>query len=437
MSYHLSRYVISFAGEGDKTILHNTYNGKVAQLPTALFEKANALNDYAALQTLFHPLGQAGQSILDDYFVAEDDDIEALKKLLMRNKYSSDTLAITIMTTLNCNLACVYCYQQGIVDPSLHLSEKTALMFGNWVISKIDEVSPRKIVFHFYGGEPLMNLSALDKVMPRIINYADERHIDFSSYITTNGILLNKKNLARLKKWKIISAQISIDGPERIHDMRRPFKDGKGSYHIIMENIRSALQEKLQIMLRLNLDRQNYLYAEQLFTELHDMKLPNTDLLHVKIETVSPIMNPSVHCNQYTFTSDQELALLCGLWKKQVANGFKIHSVMPVDSACENMRKHAYTISSDGRIYPCPGFIGIEGFEVGNIQSGLDTDRLEHLLSINPWENCLECTYAPVCQGGCRMCAYVTSKKCDALYCRKSFYEAIYPEFIKCKYGIR
>lgn len=149
MSYHLSRYVISFAGEGDKTILHNTYNGKVAQLPTALFEKANALNDYAALQTLFHPLGQAGQSILDDYFVAEDDDIEALKKLLMRNKYSTDTLAITIMTTLNCNLACVYCYQQGIVDPSLHLSEKTALMFGNWVISKLTRYRHVKLCFIF------------------------------------------------------------------------------------------------------------------------------------------------------------------------------------------------------------------------------------------------------------------------------------------------
>ena len=432
---HLSNYSLFIDINEKEGALFNTFSGTLTMIPKHIYEQLLSPFEFDDLVSIF---GEDADFIKERYCSENGEEVETLKQKLLYNKWRKDRLTVTIMTTLACNMACVYCYQQGLVDRSLHMSPLIAKKIMEWVIETIHKNRPKEVIFHFYGGEPLINLDVLDTIMPKIMQASDEIGASFTSYITTNGTLLTKDNILRLKKWNLDNAQISIDGPQEIHDSRRPFIRDAGSYNIIINNVIAALEEGLHVVVRINVDKQNLPYIEELFKDFCNRGLEKYPGLQINIEIVSPIMHPSDHCLKYTFTSEDEMKTLAGLWKMQVDYGFPIKSAMPIDSACENQVENSYTFSSNGDMYMCPGFIGIEQFMVGNIMDeDFNHGKYESLINVDVWKYCLECTFAPVCQGGCKMCAFVTQHEFGKPYCRKDFISEIYPEFIRSKYRLK
>ena len=72
----------------------------------------------------------------------------------------------------------------------------------------------------------------------------------------TNGYELDAF-LDLLKQIPFSSLQITVDGPEAVHDSRRYLAGGQGSYRRIMENIEKALAIGVSIHLRVNVNRSN------------------------------------------------------------------------------------------------------------------------------------------------------------------------------------
>lgn len=431
---HLSNYTLYFEQNDREGVLFNTFYGTLIVIKKEMYSKLEKDFDEMELKKI---CGDYYEFVKSKFCCIDTEDREALKEKLLYNKHNKKRLTVTIMTTLACNLSCVYCYQQGLVDRTLHMELETAEKIKDWTIQKIIKNKPKEIIFHFYGGEPLIKLDILEKIMPEIMSAAKVNGSKLTSYVTTNGTLLTAKNILRLKKWNLDNAQISIDGPREIHDKRRPYINGTGTYDVILKNIETALKENLHIVVRINVDKQNLEYVESLFNEMKNLGLDHYEGLQINIEIVSPIMKPSSHCVSYTFKDEDEMKTLAGLWKKQVEYGFPIKSVMPIDSACENQIENSYTFSSNGEIYICPGFVGIDDFVVGNVLGeGVDEERYISLVDKDVWRNCLDCVYAPVCQGGCKMCAYIAQQEFGHTYCRKEFISAVYPEFIKSKFGL-
>lgn len=429
--FKLSKYSVFYKIDDLHGMLFNTFNGRLVVLNNNILPKISDLVTYEQLTKYFQ---EDTSFLLENFFIENDAEDEKIIDTLLNNKYKSDKLIVTIMTTLACNLSCVYCYQQGIVDRHLNLEKNTANKIKDWFIEKINTIKPKEIICHFYGGEPMLNLDVLEDIIPAVINASENIGAQFTSYITTNGTLLNKSNILRLKKWKLDNAQISLDGPKVIHDQRRPLLNGEGTFDKIIENIGVSLSEGIHTVLRVNIDKHNFNYLDELFLELKKNEYHKNKNLQINLEIVSPILHPSSHCKKYTYSTEEEMKTLCGLWEKQVKYGFPIKSAMPIDSACENMMENSYTISSNGDIYMCPGFIGIENLKIGNIASGIDDIKYKQLLEINHWNKCIGCEYLPVCQGGCKMCAYVSTNKFNSIYCRKEFLNTIYPEFLKYKF---
>ncbi len=429
----LSKYISFIKLNDDRMVLFNTFNGKLIMVENSVAEKIkNEVTD----EMIMEYFGKYADFVKTNFCVEKEEDKEKLRQWLINSQSNKDRLTVTILTTQACNLACVYCYQRGIIDRKLHMNSDVAYAVQEWTINKIKENEPKEVIFHFYGGEPLLNLDVLDTIMPEIIRVSEESGARFSSYITTNGTLLSHDNIQRLKKWKLDNAQISIDGPSQTHNERRPYFDGSGSFENIMQNVKTALEEKLNIVIRVNLDKHNTDKVEDLFKEMRSRGFHEYDNLQINLEIVSPIMNPSEHCKRYTFLEDDELSVLVEMWKRQVEYGFPIKSIMPIDSACENLVENSYTISSTGDFYMCPGFVGIKESILGNVlDKGIDSEMYMKLLNNRAWEQCLDCEYVPVCQGGCKMCAYVVHKKYGVPYCRKDFVSKVYPKFIESKYG--
>lgn len=109
-----------------------------------------------------------------------------------------------------------------IIDYILNLSE-----------SNLNQSFKKEIHFSFYGGEPLLEFTLIEK----IVNYIKIKKLKRTKTaftMTTNGTLLSKHiNFFVENNFNLL---ISIDGNE-IHSTYRVYSNGKPSYSSVMKNI--------------------------------------------------------------------------------------------------------------------------------------------------------------------------------------------------------
>ena len=72
-----------------------------------------------------------------------------------------------MLTTLQCNFACDYCFQGDHGDYNkfaAKMSLETAARVAAWIEERLDALQPESFVLTFFGGEPLLNLPV--RVLP-------------------------------------------------------------------------------------------------------------------------------------------------------------------------------------------------------------------------------------------------------------------------------
>ena len=143
--------------------------------------------------------------------------------------------ALCLHIAHDCNLACRYCFAgegeyQG--DRSLMSYEvgKKALDF-----LVANSGSRRNLEVDFFGGEPLLNFDVVKKLVAygREIEKEKDKHFRFT--LTTNGVLLND-DIIEFANREMDNIVLSIDGRREVHNHMRPFKNGTGSYKLIIKN---------------------------------------------------------------------------------------------------------------------------------------------------------------------------------------------------------
>jgi len=210
-------------------------------------EKRVSDEDYrAALQELKSYQDQ-GVFLEDSYTYSQE--AVNLKFLLQdmkrryRKRQANTTLTLNI--THACNLRCRYCHFTGIAYTGnrSHSSQSMSLVLAKKLITKFldrtrNNTGSRHITF--YGGEPLLEFEKIrdlvryaKKEKRRLKNKA--RQLVFR--VITNGVLITNDIIAFCIKNKI-QMQISIDGPQAVHDKNRVTLQGKGSFKRVMNNIR-------------------------------------------------------------------------------------------------------------------------------------------------------------------------------------------------------
>lgn len=133
-----------------------------------------------------------------------------------------------------CNLDCDYCYVYQHADQSWKnmpkfLDQEKIKEFIRELTVYTSKTKIKKILVILHGGEPLL--------------YGAKRIVDFSSTIRTslsdceidislqtNGVLLTDET-CQLFEENNIAVSLSIDGPKEIHNLHRPFRNGKDSFY--------------------------------------------------------------------------------------------------------------------------------------------------------------------------------------------------------------
>src|SRR6266850_1052565 len=401
----------------DEVFLMNTLTD--AQLVVS--SDVAALLDRLRTDESARPLGNEEREALallsENGFLVENRtaDRQNLDDYLTSVKSNTGELNVTVLTTLQCNFACDYCFQGDHGDYNKHadkMSPDMADRVATWIERELDRVSPEKLVVTFFGGEPLLNLPAMYTLAERAWRATQERGVEIYINIITNGLLLTGDVVDRMVPLGLNAVKITLDGDRDTHNRMRPLRGGQGTFDRIVENIR-RVAGRCRIAIGGNLDESS---VESYPALLELLKPLNATCM------TSVGSGAGSACDNCDFLDDQTSYLR----EETKRHGFPTHDGVH-NGPCHVHMQHAHTIGPDGSLYACPGFTGQLATSVGHIDQRTDAIRetaREKFLRLSPWKECGDCAFIPVCAGGCVANSYSQLGDMNVPTCHKRSFES-------------
>ncbi|HEX4347327.1 MAG TPA: radical SAM protein, partial [Vicinamibacterales bacterium] len=396
--------------------------------------------------------------LLENGFIVKDRDTErrTLDEYFTRVKSDPSELNITLLTTLQCNFACDYCYQGDHGDYNKHaekMSLETAGKIGDWIERELDRQHSKVLMLTFFGGEPLLNLPVVYEMSERMWDACAQRGVEMRINIITNGLLLTEEVVDRIVPFGLTGIKVTLDGDRDAHNRMRPLRGGQGTFDRIVENIR-RVAGKCHISIGGNFDESSvdsypalldFLRAQDFADKLVKVKFKpiiRTEPQQPKgMFALTPVgadgkpVKPlngtcmtaagsggSSACDTCQFLDDK----MAFLREETRAHGFTTGDGVHL-GPCHVHMGHAHTIGPEGSLYPCPGFTGELAQSVGHIDDRRDAFRdqaRERFDRLAPWQECGDCAFIPVCAGGCVTASHTTLGDMNKPTCHKSSMES-------------
>ena len=326
----------------------------------------------------------------------QEDDLNVYLADVLKNRYNSSDMALTILPTRGCNFGCIYCYEQD--RPNVLMNEQTEKAIVKFVCSNSNL---KRLSVVWYGGEPLLNFDS----MVRLTKMFKQLNIEYSAKIVSNGYLLTKEKANLMKDLAIRNIQITFDGSEEKHNQRRFLLGGQPTYRKIMDNLKYLLSinKEITIDIRTNIDRRNKddynKFYQDFKSEINDKRVTMypgfvSDLL--SSECVSPEFNISEGGYKAQFILD--------IFDKY---GIEIKSFLPKyrRHSCVASKYFAFVIGPEGELYKCWRMVGNQKETIGNVNDGsLDMVKFSKYLIGADYtldSKCLQCEFITLCGGGC------------------------------------
>jgi uncharacterized protein len=387
-------------------------------------------------------------------FIVEDRaaDRRALDQYLDEVKSDASELNVTLLTTLQCNFACDYCFQGDHGDSNQRgdkMSVDTAHRAVAWMSRELDRVRPGKLVLTFFGGEPLLNLPVMYEVVEQMWAATQERKVPMFVNVITNGLLLTPDVVDRLGPFGLNGIKITLDGDRETHNRMRPLRGGQGTFDRIVENVR-RVAGRCRISIGGNFDETSvdsypalleFLKGQEFGDKLAKVFFkPIVRTEPVSPKGVIPLIPVAAKdtLNGTCMTSvgsgagaacdschvlDDKLTFLRQETRRL---GFPTHDGVH-NGPCHVHKQHAHTIGPDGSLYPCPGFTGQLALATGHIDDRRDARRdaaREQFDRLAPWKACGDCAFIPVCAGGCVAASHSQLGDMNLPTCHKRSFES-------------
>lgn len=329
-----------------------------------------------------------------------------------------------VVLDLECNLACRYCFE-GTRKGKHYLSSETAGAFIAFVKQR-DLSNKDEIRLVFYGGEPLLNVNEIVHISKEIKPLAEMKGLNYDFSLITNGTLLTRQTVELLLPLGLKGASVTLDGPREVHDASRPFRSGKGSFDAIVKNIKNV-GGLISVQIGGNYTRENYREFPRLLDYLLGNGLGPDRISFVKFDPVanesSEFAPPDFHDGCMSLNEPWLIEASISLREEILKRGYRTQKIMP--AACMMQYADNFVLNYDGTLCKCPGLIGRKDFIIGDVKNGITDYRKTH--NLDNWkksEECLACSYLPLCFGGCGYMKLLRDGKMSGVDCKREYFDA-------------
>jgi uncharacterized protein len=348
-----------------------------------------------------------------------------------RSKYVTSLTDVEVATTYQCNLACVYCYQGKGELETKKMDEKTvkcAIKFIKGLATSNNSTSVRTDLF---GGEPLLNMPVNLILAEELSKWCEENNKNFFMSAITNGTVSTEKNVEDLAQYNC-SFVVVLDGPQKIHDTRRVYKNQKGTFNDIVNGLHRVCDYGLKASIRINMDKTNKEYIIPFFTWLKEEGLTKVSI------SIIPVFNTSPACASYSYCMPDVEGLITTKNLYRTARSMGITTAEPQRpsplGACDAQKLLHFVIDPYLRLFKCNIQLPFEKNVVGVIDPETAQPVLNHVnvefMSRNPltFSACKQCKLVPVCRGGCLAEVYETQGTPHSYVCREKAQHEILQE---------
>ncbi|MBM7560407.1 radical SAM/SPASM domain-containing protein [Marinitoga litoralis] len=356
------------------------------------------------------------------------------KYIMNKIKYTNNTLSITDVVTLNCNLQCSYCMQQNTYKTGYQKPQNLEKRIELWK-SLYALFKSKNIVVTFFGGEP----SLYPQYIKSMVEKSEYLNLPIKNFnLISNGVFYSKDMFEVLNKIKFV--QITLDGPEEIHNSRRKSEKYNNTWNYTINTIKNILRETSTIIvLHSVIDNAN-------FSKTHMEMIKN--LIEIfGIETLKErfifnigLLSHPDGFSLYTLKNIPPLKVYGQMYietlKNILTNGLNVVDFLNV-WPCTYNKESDIIIAPNGDLYNCISGIGIEEFKICSYNEFINNperflQKYSQMLENHIADKiCEDCKYLPICNGGCRYNVYVNKTKKD---CWKAFHDTVYEEILELYY---
>lgn len=386
-NYRLMRYQVREECQ-DGILLCNTVTGELVQLSP----EENAL-----LDVLPSPHVSEMDDLIAHHFLVPEsfDELKAVNQLrnIMRCVNSCKSIrGFTILPTTGCNARCFYCYESSF--PHVTMNPEMADKVVDFISNHCGE--EKSVHLHWFGGEPMLATDRIDQICSGL----HERGIVYKSRMTSNSLLFSESLAKHARhQWHLYEIQITLDGTEKVYNETKSYVGVKGNpYRTVLDNIGFLLEQKVHVIVRLNLGLHNAMILSDLVQEIKVLYGDHRNLTVYVGILFDDMGFVKVHHSE---SDSEKLELVKRKLELEIEDAgirCKRDHQFPYlrTTHCMADNPQSVLISPLGDIGKCEHAV----FDrlVGNLQTGLfDENMMKYWEKIHEWPECEACCLYPSC----------------------------------------
>lgn len=363
-------------------------------------------------------------------------------------KLSQAIPVISFTPIHKCNLACTYCFAKSgnNYTEDQKVLENTTIENMFCFIHKFFKTKEKIRIEFVGGGEPLLHKETLQSIAKILREQARENKKRYMVQLITNGTLLGKEEIYWLDK-NNFNIGVSIDGDKIIQDSQRVFKDGKGTYDIVLKNI-----EQIKAMDDISVATKD-IWAVSVLTSscksIYDVIKHHRSIgirsLEIRVARGSEenleLLNEETLPHYKKIYFDLMCDLLNDVQQEiydnllAIANNYdtfgklikRIINKEKVIYRC-GAGKWKFACSANGKIYPCDSFVGNSDFIIADVNSGYINEKIiSDFINVNVHTclSCGSCNCRYLCGGDCYFNCFINNgdiKDTDTSFCKLNKY---------------
>lgn len=341
-----------------------------------------------------------------------DDERTTVLNRQRKASQATDELRFVLLPTRYCNMGCAYCGQEhtrGALGPDHRAAVLARVLAG------VDAPGTRTVSVSWFGAEPMMGYPVIRGLSRQFIAAADEKGVGYQSRMVTNGTLLTVERLRILaEECRVLRYDITLDGPERIHNAHRPMKSGQPSFSHIVSTVQAALSDprltEVGFTLRTNVDVENAGWVDEYLDQMAGLGFVD-DRVTFNLAPVYPwgndVSRVEIPRRDYAVRETEWMTRMHTLGLRF----FALPSA-PIGQVCAAVTRSAEIVSGTGNLFSCSEYPLVPQHEatggLGKITE-LPVAERRPLGPFDDWHDaiaagetpCHGCTIMPVCGGAC------------------------------------
>jgi len=344
-------------------------------------------------------------------------------------EYSADYVSLSFPPVHECNFRCRYCFAGGGENYTGKQQQFTRDKIDKMLQYVYDVKFSESKQFRFdfvSGGEPLLNFEIMQYFIDRVKEIDVEKGVKTTFFVVTNGTLLNE-NILRYFDSHNVDLGISIDGDRQLHDLQRPYKDGRGSYDDVIKAIKMIQGSNCSVRMKdiwaLTVVTKNTKSLKDVL-EHHaglgikraQLKILRSDGQHplgFTVKDLPELKNNYAELNEYLRSKidDDDTGKLLMILNDNDTYGKIIRRLLLREKVVYRCGagKNKISFSASGDYYPCDSFCGMPEFFMGNIEGNerYAAGGRFYAASIYGRPRCRACWAKNLCGGDCYHNSYL------------------------------